>query len=457
LYDYSLPNGLPSGSRAAWSHWPLRTLSRGPLTPFSYSVLAEIAGRAWYAYFDTLGFDPMPRARVLRQYEGRPYLNLTISAQRDVEGAAVEPPTLRVNGQPFPICKWEKPGLIAGLKFSLAQNKIDQLLKSLVGEISAITQQAQTWDEKTREMRWTQAEVLQIMEEIEKAGTRSFMAWLAARHQLDLAYNRLIRLSADRAGYPANLALLGAAIGDEAGPVEQALLDELARLGERFAADAGALGWLQAGEWAAWSQTLPNPTLVTALQTFLATYGHRCVDEAEIRHARWVENPTPIWQAIRAAAHGESPLPAPRPSQPQALLDAIENNRRKEAQGWLQKIPALRGLQSQAQHAFAHILAGARRWALAAGRDAMVDQRLLALDDVFFYELEEMKEMMTGEWNVSSRSEIQSTARKRRADYGRWQATTPADLLIGESEAQPTAGAAPTALAPSLADWLGRF
>jgi hypothetical protein len=457
LYDYLLPNGLPSGSRAAWSALPLRTLAHGPLTPFSYSVLAEIAGRAWYSYFDTLGFDPMPRARVLRQHEGRPYLNLTISAQRDAEGAAVEPITLRVDGQPFPICKWEKPGLIAGLKSSLAQNRIDQLLKSLASEIGTITQQAQAWDEKTREMRWTQAEILQIMEEIEKAGTRSLMAWLAARHQLDLAYNRLIRLSAERAGYPANLTLLDAAIGDEAGPVERAIIDEINGLGERFAADAGALGWLQSGQWAEWSQTLPNSALVTALQTFLAAYGHRCVDEGEIRNERWAENPTPLWRAIQAVAQGERLGPAPRPAQPQALLDAVENNRRKEAQSWLQKIPTLRGLQSQAQHAFAHILAGARRWALAAGRDAMVDQRLLALEDVFFYELEEMKEMMTGEWNISSRREIQSTARKRRADYERWQTATPAELLIGESEARSTAGAPPTALAPNPADWLGRF
>jgi hypothetical protein len=87
----------------------------------------------------------------------------------------------------------------------------------------------------------------------------------------------------------------------------------------------------------------------------------------------------------------------------------------------------------------------------------MVDQRLLALEDVFFYELEEMKEMMTGEWNISSRREIQSTARKRRADYERWQTATPAELLIGESEARSTAGAPPTALAPNPADWLGRF
>ena len=43
---------------------------------------------------------------------------------------------------------------------------------------------------------------------------RSFIVLLAARHQLDLVYNRLIGLSAERAGYPANLALIDAATAE---------------------------------------------------------------------------------------------------------------------------------------------------------------------------------------------------------------------------------------------------
>ena len=92
------------------------------VTPFSYSVLAEIAGRAWYQYFDRLGFDPLPRARVLRQYQGRAYLNVTLSAQRDAEQAGLEPITLRVDGQRFPLCKWEKSGFLAGFKGWIAND-----------------------------------------------------------------------------------------------------------------------------------------------------------------------------------------------------------------------------------------------------------------------------------------------------------------------------------------------
>lgn len=437
MYDYTLPNGLPSGSRAAWSRLSLLPLVDGPLTPFSYSLLAEIAGRAWFQYFDRLGFDPMPRARVLRQHDGWAYINLTLSAQRDVEGAAVPPPVLRLDGQPFPICKWEKPGLLAGFKFSLAQGRIDNLLKSLAGEINDITAQAQQWYAKVAELRWTQAEVLQIMEEIENVGAPSFLAFFAAGHNLSLAYNRLFRLVGEAGGQPASLTLIDAAVGDPTDLVEQMVINELVRLGQTLT-DKAALGrWLAQGNLTEWTEQLPDPALVGSLQTFLATYGHRCYGEGEAQRPRWADEPRPLLRAILAAAEGRLQPIRTRAAQPQPLLQGIPANQRKEAQLWLQKIEMLRRLQSQSLHAFAYVLAGARRWAFAAARDAMVDERLLQLGDAFFFELEELKEMMTGEWNVSSRREIQSTARKRRAEYARWVDAQPPELLIGESKATP--------------------
>ena len=55
----------------------------------------------------------------------------------------------------------------------------------------------------------------------------------------------------------------------------------------------------------------------------------------------------------------------------------------------------------------------------AAGHEAMGDKRLLAEEDVFFYELEEMKQMMTGEWNISDMDNIRATAAQRKLDYAR--------------------------------------
>lgn len=65
----------------------------------------------------------------------------------------------------------------------------------------------------------------------------------------------------------------------------------------------------------------------------------------------------------------------------------------------------------------------------------MADKRLLAEGNVFFYELEEMKQMMTGEWNISDIDNIHATAVQRKQDYAAWQGAAAGDLLVGDSEA----------------------
>ncbi len=440
MFDYVLPGGLPSGSRTAWSQHPLqplvavKPLSTPPLTPFSYSLLAEVAGRAWFQYFDRLGFDPMPRARIMRQYQGRPYLNLTLSAQRDAEFAGLEPLTLRLDGQLFPLFKWEKPGLVASFKAGLNQKKIDDTLKNLASELDSVTQMAQQWQAKTQELRWTQAEILQIMEEIEDSAVPAFIGFFAARYQLEVACNRLIRLTLDKLDDPASLTLIQAATSDVSNLVEQAMANRLRALGDLAAGDPATIAWLQAGIFENWSATLPNSRVTAAVTEFLALYGHRCVAEGEIRHLRWRQDPTPVLRAILAYALHQLSMPdaSPIAQSEQKLLDAVPSGQRKEARQLLQKIRQCLALQSRALHAFAYILDGTHGWALAAAKEAMIDQRLLQLDDVFFFELEEMKRMMTGEWNVSDRQEIQATCARRKAEFAQSQQVAAPELLIGE-------------------------
>ncbi|MCX6046921.1 MAG: hypothetical protein NT075_17595 [Chloroflexi bacterium] len=444
MFDYALSGGLPAGSRTAWSQHPLQPLvavepfATPPLTPFSYSLLAEVAGRAWFQYFDRLGFDPMPRARIMRQYQGRPYLNLTLSAQRDAEFAGLEPLTLRLDGQLFPLFKWEKPGFVAGIKAGLNQKKIEDTLKNLSGELDVVTQMAQQWRAKTQELRWTQAEILQIMEEIEDSAVPAFIGFLAARYQLEVACNRLIRLTLDKLDAPTALTLMQAATSDVSNLVEQAMGTRLRALGDLAVSDPATVAWLKAGVFEDWSITLPNPHVTAALREFLTLYGHRCVGEGEIRQLRWRQDPAPLLRAILADASHPGSIPeAPSAAQSeQKLIDAVASGRRKEAQQLLQKIRHCLALQSRSLHAFAYILDATRGWALAAAKEAMIDQRLLELDDVFFFELEEMKRMMTGEWNVSDRPEIQATCARRKAEFAQLHQGAAPELLIGEAEAK---------------------
>ena len=65
----------------------------------------------------------------------------------------------------------------------------------------------------------------------------------------------------------------------------------------------------------------------------------------------------------------------------------------------------------------------------------MTDQRLRSQDEIFFFELEEIKQMMTGEWNVSDRDDIHTTADRRQADYAGWQQAAAPAILIGDAPA----------------------
>jgi pyruvate,water dikinase len=212
-------------------------------------------------------------------------------------------------------------------------------------------------------------------------------------------------------------------------------VEELGALARR---EPAALAWLAACERAAGIDTLPDGDFARKLHEFIGLYGHRCAGEGELRHARWSEDLLPVLHAVLAAG-AQAPAAGGAAGTPeaalQALLASVDSRQQKEAQQLVQQIRRWLPLQSRALNAYAYVLAGTRFWALAAGREAMSDKRLLAEDDVFFYELEEVKEMMTGEWNVSDRAGIQATAAERKARWQASQTVVPGELLIGDQEA----------------------
>jgi pyruvate,water dikinase len=392
-----------------------------------------MAGRSWYSYYDRLGFDPTPKSRVVRHLHGRPYFTLTLSAQLEAQQAGSEPPALRVNGAVRPLARWEKPGLLAGLKLGGNARKLAAVLPSLAGELAAAEAQGRAWLERVRAMRWSQAEILQVMEEIERIGAGTLQLYVAARQPLEFACLRLLALL-DGAATPQQLAGLAAALrpGDEL--VEAAIGREVAALAQVATSEPQVMASLATGDYAA-VLAQPAGAFAERLGRVLAAYGHRCAGEGELLHARWAEDPAPLLAAVVAASTAGSGAPATLEPDEGLLLAQIDGKRRKEAQTLLQTARQALVLQSRALHVHAYTLAGTRIWALAAGHEAMSDGRLLAVEDIFFYELEETKEMMTGEWNISDLAGIHATANDRRAEWRRWQQTEAGDLLIGDSEA----------------------
>ena len=433
-----------------WGRSLLEPLATHALTPFTSSLLSEVTARTWYLYFDRLGFQPTQRQRIVRMVEGRPFANISISARLDAENAGVAPPVLRIDGVARPVAAWEKPGMLAGMKLGRGAKKIEETLAALHRELPDTIAKAAAWHQRVMGLRWSQAEVLQIMEEIERVGAATMLPFFAARHNLEAACRRLLHLL-DAQSPQARTALIARALGGIKQGVEIDMAQRMSALGGHAANDNSVVNWLRAGEFDNWQETAPAGAFANALQAFMAAYGHRAIGEGEIAAPRWAEAPQQLLGVVRTlvaapplTAIGDEPELA-------ALLAAVDGRVRKEAQQLIERMRMLIELQSGGLHAFAYILAGTRRWALAAGREATVDQRLRTVSDVFFYEVEEVKQMMTGEWNVSDLAGIHAAADERRATLTTWRQQTPAALLWGNRRAVSTATALPATADSTIA------
>ncbi|MEZ4709746.1 MAG: hypothetical protein R3A44_21235 [Caldilineaceae bacterium] len=448
MFAYSIETHKLTPDAVYWSQHALSAVAPGVLTPFSFSVLAEIARRSWYNYYDRLGFEPHPGRRLLRQYNGRAYLNLSVSAQIEAERAGVEPLTLWFNDLPTPLATRPKSGLLAAFKTNRSQKRIATLLTELSNELAQIEQRARAWYTKTQELRWTQAEILQVMEEIERVGADSLMVFLAARHNLMLLYNRTYQMLRAHSGHTASWtqtdALLGQADALHELDMARQVEEMAAMLRSTRQADPALAEWFQAGQWADWRQTLPAGALKGALTTFFDQHGRRCALEGELAHPRWQEGPTPVLQAVRLCAGRDAMDMASKvAAQPAPTSNQLGAAAQKQSAQWEQEAATLHALQSRALSVFSYIQAGTRTWALAAAKEAMSDGRLTGIEQVFYFELEEIKQMMTGEWNISSLAEIHATAAARKAQHQAWCDVAANPLLVGDAEAVPESSFAP--------------
>ncbi|MBP7962685.1 MAG: hypothetical protein KBG20_22055 [Caldilineaceae bacterium] len=439
MLDYTTDGQPLSADSTLWSRDPLRPLVPYALTPFSASVLTEISKVAWYRYYDRSGYTLPYPPKVIRLYQGRAYLNLSVMGKHDADYAGIEPLTIRVDDRTLPASPYEKPGLLAALKTGRNRRKIDDLLDTLVGEIDTIAAAARLWLDKVEGMKWSQAEILQVMEEIERKGVDSLMAFFAARHNLEIAYNWLLRATETTHPFPSNLILVNNALSDLDGLVEVEVAQDLLKISQVAAKDPVAHAWLEAGDFAQWQKTLPNGPFGDQVRALIKRYGHRGTGEGEMSILRWQEDPAPLLGGMRACLlyQAKSPATVPSSQHVQKLVEAAGGKQGKEVETQLKRARQMLRLQSRALDAYAYILMGTRIWVQGAAKEAMSDGRMTAVDDAFLYELEEIKQMMTGEWNISDRDKIVAVAAKRRLQHEKNLAVRPLELLIGDVEAHP--------------------
>jgi hypothetical protein len=276
----------------------------------------------------------------------------------------------------------------------------------------------QRWHDRVQAMQWRQATVLQIMEEIEPhakaalagqsvllaliANTRQMADWLAER--LPGAVNGVLpRLFA----------------GSEETPASAPYRSALAQLDQVARRDHESIVFMQQGDWRA---DLPPGALRQACEQFLEHYGRWGESALEAASPRWREAPERLLAAIAARlAQPAKPAPlSPDETAQQRAAAAAEVSkqlgvlRRRHFEPALADMQRLIELAVEGQRAAVTVVDTARSWALGAAQEVVADGRLAAVEDVFLLELEELKQIMTGEWSSPEQVRPVVEARRRR-------------------------------------------
>jgi hypothetical protein len=192
----------------------------------------------------------------------------------------------------------------------------------------------------------------------------------------------------------------------------------LGQLGLAAAADPDAVSWLRTGHDTGWQDGLSGGGLRSALERFLARYGRWAAEPLEAASPRWTEVPATL---VDVALASES-VPDPQVARQQrAESTGVASKqlgilRRRQLEPVFQQVQQLADLAAEGHGALVNVMAAARYWALGAGHEAVTDGRLATVADVFLLELEELKQMMTGEWH--SAGQVRAVVEERRQEVG---------------------------------------
>jgi hypothetical protein len=408
-------------SPVVWSRAAANDLARGLLTPLTWSILSRSAERAVRGHYRAWGVTLPAGAPIWRRIAGRAYLNTSALTAADQAVAAGE------------------SGASAGWRlFKRAPDRRENAaLREQIEQAPARFAATTQWWQRVRTTEWRQATILQVMEEIEPQAE----AVLTARDYLTTG------LGADRRQ-------LTRWVAEWQPAASSAVFDEL------FAGLDGREGWAQYrydlqqlteaarqdpaiaefllrsfGDGSHLPGPLPEGAFRQTFDVFVAAYARWADQPLETASPRWAEAPQALLArlAARLAETPEATLASPQAARQRRAeagariggqLDARQGRQFEPVFGQLQQIV---DLLPASREALVTVMAVARHWALGAAQEAVNDGRLAAVEDVFLLELEELKQLMTGEW--SSPAQVQPIVERRRAEQTAWAGLEPAEVM----------------------------
>ena len=421
-----------TASPALWSRAAANDLARGLLTPLTWSILSHSAERAVRSHYRAWGVTLPAGAPIWRRIEGRAYLNTTALTAADQAVTA---------GEVEATSGWR-------LFNRGPDRRQNAALVEQIEQAPAVFSASARWWQHVLAMRWDQATILQVMEEIEPHAeavltTRDFLesGMGAARRQLTRWLAEWLPDSSD-AIFDDLFAGLDGREGWAQYRYDLQALTDAARLDPAVARYLAARGWETLSPPGAAADgglaALPAGAFAPVFQAFSASYARWADQPLEAASPRWSEAPHALLARLaqRLQEEEEAPLPSPAHAQQRraaaaaAIMDQIGPRRRRQFEPVFAQLQQIVVLMPASREALVTVMAAARHWALGAVQEAIHDGRLTAVDQVFLLELEELKQIMTGEWN--SAEQVLPIVRQRRAQQAAWAALEPAEVVAGE-------------------------
>ncbi len=259
------------------------------------------------------------------------------------------------------------------------------------GEAAGLQGRLARWWAWVQGLKWTQADLLQVMEELEPHAVAALHTYFLARTALQTSRAAFEQQLAERLpSFPADLAA-GLTLGAAGLPSIETAETVLA-IARQPASDPERLG-------------------------ALARSGHRGPGEIRPDAARWHAAPAlldqladlgPVrWTRIAAAQQRQRSLVAAEKS--------LTDGQFRDLQTAVEALGAAMRAVDVAWDALTLVMAAAQRWVTAAGRETLAAGLVSRPADVLYLELEELKQVATGEWHAGDREAVQAAVAARMA------------------------------------------
>lgn len=409
----------------AWSRELASDLFPGATTPFAWTALRAPAETALRRAWVELGAPAPADAPLWRRaddgcvYVDAAALNTAASA---LHGAAwlIAAPAEPAQGL---VARWQAGGMIRR-----AQARIAATQESVAG-LQARTAKWLAW---VRGLRWTQADLLQVMEELEPQAQNTLQTYFTLRAGVAAAHAQVAgRLTDWLPTCPAS--------------VIWTLYAGLEGLPSVEAAYAVAIA---ARDSAAQPDTL-------------ARFGHRGPHEVRPDALRWLDSPV-----LLAGLAERRPLRNPDSARVQCqaaeawIFGQLGSSQSRQLEPLLAHTRDLCRAADCAWDAFVMVIAAAQCWIQAIASEAVAATLIAGPADVLYLELEELKQVATGEWHPGRSAEVREAVGIRRRAQAALRAhpdSGPAPRSGSPGQAQgPAYLAAPgEQLPPQGAIWLG--